>query len=332
MYDESVGRGTNLNLNLPPDRRGRLADIDVAVLTSFGTAQAATFARDLAQGAVATASHSRGAGFSPANVLDGRADSYWSTADGITTPSLTLDLPPGRAFDLVRLREYLPLGLRVTQFAVDAEVDGRWRELARHACIGAQRIIRLPAPVTARRLRLRILEAPACPAIREIALFRQVAPTAVATVVASDPSIVATTRWSIAAASAPGAQALLDNDTATSWALPAPKAGAPASVTIDLGATETLAGFSLTPSRAVMADTAPPRATGSRRAPTAPTGERPARRTAQHRLCARDSAHCVCGSGHRPSAPPQLCRDRDSCPSPRNRRDRRVPAAQRVTQ
>ncbi len=259
LYDESVGRGTNLNLNLPPDRRGRLADIDVAVLKSFGTAQAATFARDLTQGAVATASHSRGPGFTPANVLDGRADSYWSTADGITTPSLVLDLPPGRTFDLIRLREYLPLGLRVTRFAVDAEVDGRWRELAQHACIGAQRIIRLPAPVTARRLRLRILEAPACPAIREIALFRQVAPAAVATVVASDPSIVAPTRWSIAAASAPGAQALLDNDTATSWALPAPKPGAPASVTINLGATETLAGFSLTPSRAVMADTAPPK-------------------------------------------------------------------------
>jgi len=260
LHDESVGRGTNLNLNLPPDRRGKLADIDVAVLKSFGTAQAATFARDLAQGAVASASHARGPSFAPAKVLDGAADSYWSTPDGVTTPSLVLDLPPGRAFDLIRLREYLPLGVRVTRFAVDAEAGGQWRELAQHQGIGAQRIIRLAEPVTARRLRLRILEAPACPAIREVALFRQVAPVPVAPVVESDASIVPTAGWSIAAASAPGAEALLDTDAATRWAVPAPRPGMPALVTIDLGATETLAGFSLTPSRAVMADTAPPKA------------------------------------------------------------------------
>jgi len=260
LHDESVGRGTNLNLNLPPDCRGKLADIDVAVLKSFGTAQAATFARDLAQGAVASASHARGPSFAPAKVLDGAADSYWSTPDGVTTPSLVLDLPPRRAFDLIRLREYLPLGVRVTRFAVDAEVGGQWRELAQHQGIGAQRIIRLARPVTARRLRLRILEAPACPAIREVALFRQVAPVPVAPVVESDASIVPTARWSIAAASAPGAEALLDTDAATRWAVLAPRPGMPALVTIDLGATETLAGFSLTPSRAVMADTAPPKA------------------------------------------------------------------------
>ncbi|WP_204283522.1 hypothetical protein, partial [Klebsiella pneumoniae] len=76
-------------------------------------------------------------------------------------------------FDLIRLREYLPLGVRVTSFAVDAEIEGRWQTLARHSCIGAQRLIRLPAPIRARRIRLRILDAPACPAISEVALFRQ---------------------------------------------------------------------------------------------------------------------------------------------------------------
>ncbi|WP_267115330.1 alpha-L-fucosidase, partial [Xanthomonas sacchari] len=37
-FDTSVARGTNMNLNLPPDRRGRIADHDVAVLKSFGDA------------------------------------------------------------------------------------------------------------------------------------------------------------------------------------------------------------------------------------------------------------------------------------------------------
>lgn len=259
LYDESVGRGTNLNLNLPPDRRGRIPDQDVKILKSFGDALRATFARDLARGALAHASHSRGAGFEPARVLDGNRESYWSAPDGVTAPVLTLDLVPGTRFDLIRLREYLPLGVRVTRFAVDAEIDGAWRELAEHQCISAQRVIRLPAPIAPRRVRLRILEAPVCPAISEFALFRAAAPTPVAAIVSTDPGVLDVTRWRIVAASAPGAAKLLDNDAATVWVLPAPAASAPAIVTVDLGGTERLAGFSLTPSRHVMSKAAPPR-------------------------------------------------------------------------
>jgi alpha-L-fucosidase len=259
LYDESVGRGTNLNLNVPPDRRGRIADQDVKILKSWGDAMHATFAKDLAQGAIARASHVRGPGFEAARVLDGNRETYWSTPDGVTTPSLTLDLPPGREFDVIRIREYLPLGLRVTRFAVDAQINGAWHSLATKECISAQRIIRLAKPIAARRLRLRILEAPVCPAINEIALFRSVAPVPVPPIVSSDPTVLSTASWRIVEASAPGAEKLLDNDAATIWIAPAPAPGHPVSVTVDLGAEITLAGFSLTPSRQVMTDAAPPK-------------------------------------------------------------------------
>ena len=259
LFDESVGRGTNLNLNLPPDRRGRIPDTDAAVLKAFGAAQAATFARDLAQGAVAHATAERGPTFAAARVLDGRNDSYWSTPDSDRTPMLTLDLPLGRSFDLIRLREYLPLGARVTRFALDAEIDGRWRTLAEHEAIGAQRIIRLPRPITPRRVRLRIVEAPACPAISEFALFRQVAPAAVTISTRTDPTILSTADWRIVAATAPGAEALLDDDAATRWTTPAPAPGAPASVTIDMGKVVQLGGISLTPSRTLAKGVSPPR-------------------------------------------------------------------------
>lgn len=259
LYDESVGRGTNLNLNLPPDRRGRIADHDVAVLTAFGTAQAATYATDLAQGATATASAERGRRFAASCVLDGRRDTYWSTPDAATTPSLTLDLPPGRGFDLIRLREYLPLGVRITRFAIDLDEGAGWQEVARHECIGAQRIIRLPRVSTARRVRLRIVEAPACPAISEIALFRQVRPAAVAAARPSDPGVMSREGWTIVAATGRGAEALIDGDAQSLWRVDAPVAGTPASVTIDLGRSVLLTGFSVTPSRSPAKDSAPPR-------------------------------------------------------------------------
>lgn len=258
-FDTSVARGTNMNLNLPPDRRGRIPDQDVTILKSFGDAIRASFATDLAQGSVASASHVRGKGFEPAKVLDGQRDTYWSVPDGVTTPTLTLDLPPGRRFDLIRIREYLPLGVRVTRFAVDAEVNGAWRQLAEHECISAQRIIRLPRPITARRVRLRIVEAPVACAISEVSLFQSVAPVAVPAIVSSDPTVLATTAWRIVSATAPGAETLLDNDAKTIWTQPAPVAGKPASVTVDMGQVRDVAGFSLTPSRQVMVDAAPPR-------------------------------------------------------------------------
>ncbi|MET4896663.1 alpha-L-fucosidase [Sphingomonadaceae bacterium jetA1] len=258
-FDTSVARGTNMNLNLPPDRRGRIPDQDVKILKSFGDAIRASFATDLARGAVASASHVRGKGYDAAKVLDGDRDTYWSAPDGVTTPSLTLDLPPGRRFDLIRIREYLPLGVRVTRFAVDAEMDGQWQQLAEHECIGAQRIIRLPAPITARRVRLRIVEAPVCPAISEISLFRSVAPVPVPAIVSSDPTVLDTKGWTIVAASAPGAEKLLDNDAKTIWVQPTPTPDKPASVTVDMGQVHDVAGFSLTPSRQVMIDAAPPR-------------------------------------------------------------------------
>ncbi|KTW02724.1 alpha-L-fucosidase [Sphingomonas sanguinis] len=258
-FDTSVARGTNMNLNLPPDRRGRIPDQDVKILKSFGDAIRASFATDLAQGAVASASHVRGKGYEAAKVLDGQRDTYWSAPDGVTTPSLTLDLPPGRRFDLIRIREYLPLGVRVTRFAVDAEVNGRWQQLAEHECISAQRIIRLPQPITARRVRLRIVDAPVCPAISEVSLFQSVAPVPVPAIVSSDPTVLATTDWTIVSATAPGAEKLLDNDAKTIWVQPAPTPGKPASVTVDMGQMRDVAGFSLTPSRQVMIDAAPPR-------------------------------------------------------------------------
>lgn len=259
LYDESVGRGTNLNLNLPPDRRGRIADQDVKILKSFGDAIRATFAQDLAKGAVAHASAVRGRGHEAARVLDGNRETYWSTPDGTTTPTLTLELTPGTRFDVIRLREYLPLGVRVTRFAVEAEIDGTWQQLAEKQCISAQRILRLPRPIAPRRVRLRILDAPACPAISEFALFRSVVPVPVSPIVSSDPTVLDTRGWTIVSASTAGAEKLLDRDPGTIWTLPAPRAGAPASVTIDLGARTTLAGFSLTPSRHVMIGAAPPK-------------------------------------------------------------------------
>ena len=174
LYFASVGRGASLLLNIPPDRRGRIAEADVTALRGFRRLLDATFGVNLSRGARASASNMRGRDrrFDAATVLDGRPDTYWSTDDGIVAPSLELDLGREVAIDVVRLREHLPLGQRLEGVAIDAWRDGAWSEVARATSVGACRLLRF-SPVTTRRVRLRVTDASACPALTEVALFRQ---------------------------------------------------------------------------------------------------------------------------------------------------------------
>ena len=142
-------------------------------LQEFRRQRDAIFATDLTRGATATASHTRGNDprFAPANVCDGRRDSYWSTDDTVTIPELVLAFATPVTFNVASLREPLALGQRVDAFALDAWQNGNWREVASAAAIGNRRLLRCAAPATTDKVRLRITRAAACPAISHLGLF-----------------------------------------------------------------------------------------------------------------------------------------------------------------
>lgn len=173
LYFDSVGRGASLNLNIPPDRRGQIHETDVQSLLGFRRLLDATFARDLVKSAQITASNTRGNDprFAPANVNDGSRDTYWATDDAVTTNAeLTVAFSRPTTFNVVRLREYLPLGQRVGAFALDQWQNGQWKQFAAGTGIGNCRLIRCQ-PLTTSQVRLRITQAPVCPAISEFGLF-----------------------------------------------------------------------------------------------------------------------------------------------------------------
>ncbi len=174
LYYQSVGRGASFLLNVPPDRRGRIHASDERSLRAFGRLLESTFALDLAGAARASASNVRGGDsrFAAANVRDADRESYWTTDDAVTAPELVLDLGRRVTFDVVSLREYLPLGQRVESWALDAWDDGGFREFAAGTSIGSRRLWRGDA-LTTSRVRLRITRAPVAPAISELSLHRQ---------------------------------------------------------------------------------------------------------------------------------------------------------------
>lgn len=173
LYFNSVGRSTNLLLNVPPDRRGVIHDNDVKVLREWSGIMRATFQTNLALTAKVSASNTRGhdARYSPAHVLGGAAGSYWSTDDQELTPELVLSLPKPATFNVVRLKEYLPLGARVDDFALDFWNGKQWEQFAAASGIGSQRLLSTRY-ITTDKVRLRITKAAACPALTEFALFK----------------------------------------------------------------------------------------------------------------------------------------------------------------
>ncbi len=179
LYFKSVGRGASLLLNLPPDRRGVLHENDVQSLTGLRRRLDGIFSCNLAHGARVSAENTRGnsPAFGPANLLDGNPATYWSTDDGVTQAEVVLTFPAPITFNVLRLREFLPLGQRADEFALDADTKGQWQVYAEGVAIGNRRLLRGP-DCTTDRVRLRIRKAAACPAISELALFRDPAPAA----------------------------------------------------------------------------------------------------------------------------------------------------------
>lgn len=240
IYLESVGRGAGLLLNIAPDRAGRVPDRDAASLRDWGALLRQTFATNLARGANVQAS-SEHPGYAAAQLI-ADTDGYWCAEEGATSAGVELVLAGERAFDLVRLREHLPLGQRVGAFAIDAWRDGAWAEIAHGTSVGSQRLLRLAQPVRTDRVRLRVLDAAASPALRGFGLFLLPAAAAVPRAPAQQAR---GPHLRVLAASSPGAAALLDGDPDTFWLA----RGAPPQVTLALDERTTLVAIALLPAR-----------------------------------------------------------------------------------
>jgi alpha-L-fucosidase len=172
IWYASVGRGANLILNLPPDRRGLINEKDVESLRGMRAILDATFARNLAADGWARASGVRRGSdrFAAANVLDGDPGTAWSTNDGVTGGSIEISLAKEETFNVVRVSEAIALGQRVESFEIEAWVDGAWHPVFQGTTIGPRRIVRFPA-VTSDRVRFSIGSALGPPVIDELGVF-----------------------------------------------------------------------------------------------------------------------------------------------------------------
>ena len=172
LYFKSVGRGASLLLNVPPNQRGQFHPNDVQSLKKFRLRRDEIFCQNLALGAHIKANNTRGDSqrFSPQNLVDNHSDTYWSTDDNIPVAEAIFEFPKILSFNLISIREYLPLGQRVENFTIEIDKGGTWHTYYNGTAIGNLRLVR-EQKCTTNRIRFRCLDGSACPAISEFKIY-----------------------------------------------------------------------------------------------------------------------------------------------------------------
>lgn len=140
----SVGRNALLLLNVPPDTRGRIHEIDSTRLMEFRAWREKVLGVNLAAGA---------------GIRKRARGSIWE-----------ITLPQARTVNYVQLQEEIALGQRISGFRVEVEDADGWRTVAEGTTIGYKRILPV-ASVTARKVRVTITGALARPVLKDIALY-----------------------------------------------------------------------------------------------------------------------------------------------------------------
>jgi len=135
LYFSSVGRNSNLLLNVPPTRDGLLHGTDVSRLTGMRAALSRMFQHDLAAKRHVT----------------------WQRT-GARAATATVDLGHPVSVGIADLREDIEHGQLVARYVVEGHADGEWQPLSRGTTIGHRKLDRFEA-ATVGRVRLTIEDA-----------------------------------------------------------------------------------------------------------------------------------------------------------------------------
>ncbi len=156
IYERSVGGNSVFMLNVPPNRDGVFSPRDEACLIEVGKRIRATYDTDLAKGAT----------LSQKGLQDGDLATYWQPK--LENAELTINFKKPTTLNRFLLQEAISeRGERIEKHALDAWIDGSWKELTTSTNVGHKRILRFPT-VTTEKLRLRVLESRLDPTIAEI--------------------------------------------------------------------------------------------------------------------------------------------------------------------
>jgi alpha-L-fucosidase len=156
MYERSVGGNSTFLLNIPPNREGLFSAEDVSVLEEVGERIRETYRTDLLDG-------SKG----PVEIFDNDEFSYLiGSQDGVL--ECIVELPNAIMCNRFIIQEAISThSQRIEEHALDAWLNGMWKEIANGTTVGYKKILRFPTIETS-KFRIRILKSRLEPTISNV--------------------------------------------------------------------------------------------------------------------------------------------------------------------
>ena len=211
IYYQSVGCNSVLLLNIPPDKRGLLHEVDVKNLKEFGEYIKKSFADNA--------------------VVNG--DKLWRAAEG---KSNIYKVKRGAVVNTLLLQEDIAKGQRVERFLVEGYINSSWRHITEGTTIGYKRLLRF-SDCKPEKIRVTILGTRNAANIANVGLYYaeplQQAGTSIKT------SDIATDNWQIVGSDD---RTAIDGNRSTVWS-----AEGLATLTVDMGKEEEIKGFCYAP-------------------------------------------------------------------------------------
>ena len=145
IYYQSVGMNSVLLLNIPPDTRGLIHEVDATRLKEFGQYIKETFADNKMA----------------------ETHTYWKARNG---DYKEYKIKEGEIINTVLLQEDIQKGQRVEVFKVEGLIDGNWVKLAEGTTIGYKRLLRFN-DVAPEKIRITLIETRFSANISEIGAY-----------------------------------------------------------------------------------------------------------------------------------------------------------------
>jgi alpha-L-fucosidase len=150
IYFKSIGRNSNLLLNIPPDKSGNIVSGDVARIKEWRNSLNSIFANNLFSHVSITASNTRynEDAFNAKNTLDKDRQTFWAADKDSNTAELMITMNSAKPINIIKLEEAVEFGQRISSFSVYVNVNGVWQRVYNGATIGRTRLITFPVITT----------------------------------------------------------------------------------------------------------------------------------------------------------------------------------------
>jgi alpha-L-fucosidase len=170
LYVKSVGRGANLLLNVPPDRRGLINENDSAALVGFRELREQNFEKNLAAIATITLFANNAVQNITNELTDGNTASFANLAPAETS-AITIKFNSTQTINCIQLQEPIQFGQRVKSFTISIKKNGSKGYSISGTTIGKKRILTFPS-VEADSFTITVTGAKAAPLISDIAAYK----------------------------------------------------------------------------------------------------------------------------------------------------------------